>query len=207
MTDPSAPVGRTCRNGHTNPPDQSFCGSCGLPLDQPDGGEPGSIPSGSPGHRRVGRPLVVVAIAVVVVLGIIFVITSSKDTAPSPAANADGTLITADTECADVPTLYEVSRSPVGSPERRADLKLVSLCNPTGDTRPLWPDGITADAALAYQLRVCEGGSVAPPTPQDWYDSHPGSPNEVDDFAAAVADYGLYQRSQLVDAQGFTHSC
>ena len=49
-------------------------------------------------------------------------------------------------------------------------------------------DGITADAALAYERRVCEGSGVAPPAPQDWYASHPGSSNEVDDFAAAVAD-------------------
>lgn len=147
------------------------------------------------------------------VAGLLLIALSALGCSSSKKADPEGTsasakpLVTADSECAGVPSLSEVARSQVGSDKRNTNMTLVSLCNPGGDIRPLWPDGITADAALAYERRVCEGSGVAPPAPQDWYASHPGSSNEVDDFAAAVADLGLYYRSNLSSGPVGVRSC
>lgn len=210
MDAPPTPAPSTCRDGHHNPPGQAFCGTCGLALHQPS--SPSGSESGPSGEQTGSGPskrtlAIAGATVLVVILGIAAITLTSNDSSPDEAANDDRPLVTGDSECAGVPSLSEVATSPVGSPERDANMALVSLCNPDGDIRPLWPDGITAAQALTYQRRVCQGSGVAPSTPQDWYAAHPGSPNNVDDFAAAVADLGLYYRSNLTSGPIGVGSC
>ena len=140
--------------------------------------------------------LVALVLVLAIVVGVVVVVSSGDDdNAASNTTSEVGPLATADTECAAVPELSEIGANPNAYPDLGETILSSVLCWDLGSIRPIWPDGLTLDDALAFTDRVCSAPGVAPPTPQEWYDAVDGPSTGADDFAAAIVNHVDASRS------------